>query len=343
MRPEISVIIPTYNREDSVLRTLESLAAQDADGFEVLVVNNAAVNGLDAPVAEICGRTGLAARVIHHPRGGSCGARNRGASEARGALLLFTDDDLDLVPGWVRSFAEAFAAHPEMPAAAGRVHPLWEAEPPAWLLEYMAGRAMFPILAVLDLGETFRMGTDIYFYSCNQGLRREVFETTGFRPEIFGARTLGNGESSLCWELQRAGRPIGYVPGALARHRTPAGRMTLDYVRRWARCHQSGSLMYERLRGKAPTPARLAREVAAALRRHLPAALLGLLLRGRTSPRAVDAQFATSRLAGDLRYLYWVATDPKVRALLALDDFRPATGEDASWRGQQATPPELRL
>lgn len=343
VQPSLAVVITTFRRPDSLAVTLASLLEQDVPELEIVVVDNAPEGGAEAALTGLPGRPGYSLRVVRHPCGGNSGARNRGVAESRGEVVLFSDDDLTFAPGWAGAYARAFAEHPDLDAATGRVRPHWLAEPPAWVLRLLEERPSWPVLALQDLGEAFRRDPGVFLYGCNMAIRRRVFERTGFRPEIFGPRTLGNGESGLCWELQRAGSAMGYVPGAEARHRIPAGRLTPAYVRRWAGGHQSGSLMYERLRGRALTPARLAREVAAAFKRHLPRALGGLLAWGRTSPRAVDLQFAAARLGGDLRYLYWAATEPKVRALLAIDDFRPATDPEASWRGQQDTPPELRL
>jgi len=93
--PEISIIIPTYNRKASLLHTLESLSQQtfSADRFEVVVVDDGSSDG-----------TGAAVQVIHPFRllylrqtnQGSAAARNRGARHSTGDILVFVDDDITL-------------------------------------------------------------------------------------------------------------------------------------------------------------------------------------------------------------------------------------------------------
>ena len=50
-----------------------------------------------------------AAQVIRAEHGGPANARNLGAWAAQGDLLLFTDADCEPIPGWIETFARAFA------------------------------------------------------------------------------------------------------------------------------------------------------------------------------------------------------------------------------------------
>jgi len=88
----VSVVIPTRNREDALRRSLRSLEEQTLSPamYEVLVVDD----GSDPPV-RVEQRTARAhVRAIRLPHGERSAARNRGAREAKGRVLLFIDDDM---------------------------------------------------------------------------------------------------------------------------------------------------------------------------------------------------------------------------------------------------------
>ncbi|MGI3779384.1 MAG: glycosyltransferase family 2 protein, partial [Janthinobacterium lividum] len=72
-RPRFSVVVPAFNEEAVLARSLEALAAQTFQGpVEVIVVDNASTDG----TAELARRWG--ARVVHEPQAGVCFARQRG-------------------------------------------------------------------------------------------------------------------------------------------------------------------------------------------------------------------------------------------------------------------------
>jgi GT2 family glycosyltransferase len=112
--PHISIVIPTHNRRALVQRALAALALQTypLDDVEVLVVADGCTDGTEATVIP----HPLKGRVIAQPARGPAAARNRGAAEASGDLLLFLDDDVDAWPNLVAAHAQAHAAA-GMPAA----------------------------------------------------------------------------------------------------------------------------------------------------------------------------------------------------------------------------------
>ena len=109
-----SVIIPTYNRPESLLRLLESLAAQqgvDWDVGEVLVVDDGSNVSYEAALA---GREWpFTLRLQRQENGGEARARNTGAAQARGELLLFLDDDMELSPGYVAAMYAEYERRPD--------------------------------------------------------------------------------------------------------------------------------------------------------------------------------------------------------------------------------------
>jgi glycosyltransferase AglI len=93
----LSVVIPTLNRREILLRTLRSLERQTvpAGGFEVIVADNGSDDGSPAAVREIARRSGHPIRLVEEPRPGPGAARNSGLREAAGELVLFLGDDME--------------------------------------------------------------------------------------------------------------------------------------------------------------------------------------------------------------------------------------------------------
>jgi glycosyltransferase involved in cell wall biosynthesis len=108
LRPFLSVVIPTYNRCDSLRVTLNALAAQEPvpDGVEVLVVSDGSSDGTDAWLREwAVAEHWLEARPLFQANAGPARARNHGVREARGEVIIFTDDDVEPLPGYLLEHA----------------------------------------------------------------------------------------------------------------------------------------------------------------------------------------------------------------------------------------------
>jgi len=105
--PFLSVVIPTYNRATSLAVTLDALGRQELvpGGFEVVVVSDGSTDETDALLEEIQRRAAYPLRPIRQENAGPARARNRGVCEARGAVVVFLDDDVEPVPVFLRTHA----------------------------------------------------------------------------------------------------------------------------------------------------------------------------------------------------------------------------------------------
>lgn len=100
--PFISIIIPAFNEEETLPRTLDALRQQDYPNFETVVV----ANGCTDRTAEVV--RGRCEQFYELPHRGLGPARNLGAARAKGALLLFLDADTVLEPGALTEIAQRF-------------------------------------------------------------------------------------------------------------------------------------------------------------------------------------------------------------------------------------------
>lgn len=118
--PRFSVIVPTFDRCDSLARCLTALAAQELerDRFEVLVVDDGGARSPREVVARF--RDSLDIRLLEQVNAGPAAARNAGAQASRGDYLVFTDDDCQPDPGWLSELAASATMFPGR-AVGGRV------------------------------------------------------------------------------------------------------------------------------------------------------------------------------------------------------------------------------
>jgi len=91
-----SVIVPTFQRRDTVLRTVSALDRQDERDFEAIVVIDGSDDGSAAALRGL--DPGFPLRVIEQDNQGAAAARNAGAEAASGELLVFLDDDMRADP-----------------------------------------------------------------------------------------------------------------------------------------------------------------------------------------------------------------------------------------------------
>ncbi len=100
-----TIIIPTYNGAGRIPDCLKALLPQvDGRDVEILVVDDGST---DRTVTVARGFSGV--RVLSQSNAGPAAARNRGAREATGRILLFTDDDCVPFPNWVESMLAPFS------------------------------------------------------------------------------------------------------------------------------------------------------------------------------------------------------------------------------------------
>ncbi len=110
--PEISVIIPTYNRMDVLPEVLAALETQEeAPSFEVMVVDDGSTDGTGEWLTSQSFRVPV--EVLSQPNAGPAAARNRGVKHASGGRVAFLGDDTVPSRGWLASHERAVRDHPD--------------------------------------------------------------------------------------------------------------------------------------------------------------------------------------------------------------------------------------
>ena len=94
----VSVVIPTYQRRDSLKRTLDSLNGQDiSERFEVIVVSDGCTDGTDEMLAD-ASQWEFPLIALSQDNAGAGAARNRGIASVSADLIVFLDDDMVASP-----------------------------------------------------------------------------------------------------------------------------------------------------------------------------------------------------------------------------------------------------
>lgn len=104
----ISVIIPLYNKESIIERSLQSVLSQDYDDFEIVVVNDGSTDRSTDIVRTI---NDTRIRIIEQENGGPSKARNTGVKYAKGDWIIFLDADDELLPGALKHFMNLSKSH----------------------------------------------------------------------------------------------------------------------------------------------------------------------------------------------------------------------------------------
>jgi GT2 family glycosyltransferase len=209
-RPPLSVTIASFNRRDKLRVVLESLARQVYSGsFEVVLVLDGCTDdsadmarGLELPYE---------LRVLEQENRGLAASRNRGAREARHAIVVWLDDDIVPEPGFLEAHAAAHEEAREPHVALGYYPPvrpartLWAIQLRAWWEDHFRAKA--------DPDHRFDF-TD--FCDGNSSMPRSLFLSTGGWDEEF------TGGRRQDWEygarLLQAGVSFGYYPNAMGWH-----------------------------------------------------------------------------------------------------------------------------
>ena len=239
-----SIIVPTLNRSALLCKTLSSIALQTfpADQFEIIVVDNGSIDCTREIVGALIKNNPChQIRYVYEPASGLLAGRHRGARDAIGELLIFVDDDIEAVPGWLSAIVAGFD-DAEVQLIGGRSLPKYEIEPPAWIESFWRtssdGVRFCWYLSLLDLGQKKLPINPRYIFGLNFSIRRNAFyDLGGFHPDCISDNLQqfdGDGESGLTVPAEARGFVAIYEPAATVYHIIPASRMTLDYFERRA-------------------------------------------------------------------------------------------------------------
>jgi glycosyltransferase involved in cell wall biosynthesis len=205
----ISVVIPTYQRCASVRRTLEALARQTfaATDYEVIVP----IDGSDDGTKEMIEAFHAPYRLgtTWQPNRGRAAARNAGIRQATGHLIVFLDDDMEPVPGFLLAHHDAHPAGSRRAVVGPVPIPDEPSSPPIVHYRRRTTDALLDRLAQPGYTLDFR---DVY--TGNLSLSRDLLGEVGGFDETF--ERYGHEDYELALRLVKAGVELGFSPQAVA-------------------------------------------------------------------------------------------------------------------------------
>ncbi len=112
---KLSIAIPTYNRKDVLRKVLEAYCSQSApeEILEIFVADDGSTDGTESAVAQFNEGSSVPIRYFRQEHRGAAAARNLAIREARGDLLLFTDDDVIPSPTLVEEHSKWHRQNPD--------------------------------------------------------------------------------------------------------------------------------------------------------------------------------------------------------------------------------------
>ncbi|GEO06871.1 hypothetical protein AAE02nite_45350 [Adhaeribacter aerolatus] len=238
----ISIIIPTLNRAKSLKLTLHSIYQQtDKMDFEVLIIDN----GSSDETKDICNGFVINSpgqfRYYYNSEPGLLTGRHLGTSLAKGSILCFIDDDVELNPSWVSGVKEAFK-NSEVLLATGPCLPKYEVDPPEWIY-YFFNKTKWSgtsctWLSLFDFGSNKKLVEPNCVWGLNFCIRKITLqELDGFHPDNIPAKLQffqGDGETGLTMKAQSLGYKALYHPQLQLHHLISADRLTVKYFKQRA-------------------------------------------------------------------------------------------------------------
>jgi len=199
-----SIIIPTFNGASRIGNCLEALKPQVAGrDIEILVVDD----GSTDRIAEVVGRY-PEARLISQANAGPAAARNRGAREAKGRILLFTDDDCVPLPNWLGAMLAPFN-DPDMVGAKGAYLTRQKSLTSRFVqIEYEDKYRLMAGLDSIDFVDTYSAAF----------LRDRFLEMNGYDTSFPVACAE---DVELSYRMSARGWKMKFVPGAIVYHTHP--------------------------------------------------------------------------------------------------------------------------
>jgi glycosyltransferase involved in cell wall biosynthesis len=230
LAPDITVVVCTHNRADSLRQALASLYDLETSGrftYEVLVIDNASPDHTATVIDAAAQESKAPFRGVHEPQKGIVAARNRGVLEAAGKWIAFFDDDQLADRRWLLELYSAAEEH-HVRSVGGAVH---------LKLPVGCDRRLAPLVKTL-LGESrWSEATTPYTRSTSPGAGNWLIERSlAMDVGMFQAANQGrNEDSDLYRRICLAGETSWFVPTAIVHHVITPDRLEEPYLLRLAR------------------------------------------------------------------------------------------------------------
>ena len=233
---KLSVIIPTLNRANLLLKALDSLLHQtfSQEFFEVIVVDNGSNDETKEVVESFNGKIKNLVYIYDQSPGLHIG-RHQGLLASHSNILVYADDDIKAFPSWLEAIYDSFSKS-DVALVGGKNIPEFEETPPQWIYEsWLQGgdKKMLSELSILDFGDKEIDISPLYVFGCNFSIRKDILlQAGGFHPDGMPfdlIRYRGDGETFVSEYILSKGYRTIYNPKASVYHFVPKKRLNKEY------------------------------------------------------------------------------------------------------------------
>jgi glycosyltransferase involved in cell wall biosynthesis/peptidoglycan/xylan/chitin deacetylase (PgdA/CDA1 family) len=203
-----SIVIPTHERREIVIRMVRALERQELEDFEVVVADDGSSDGTGTALRELSVPFPL--KVVEQRNSGAGAARNAGAVVAEGEILLFIDDDMEADP---RLLAEHDRSHREGADVVLGDLPLHPDSPPTVISRGVGQWATDRRERLASTGGEIEMGD---LLTGQISVARSTFERMGgFDAETTREGLFGGEDTDFGYRVARQGLRMVFNPEAI--------------------------------------------------------------------------------------------------------------------------------
>jgi GT2 family glycosyltransferase len=214
----VTVVVVTWNRRELLRACLQSLAIQQHESYDVVVVDNGSTDGSVEAVKEIRDTFPVPLTLITNAQNrGFCAANNQGIAATQSEFVALLNNDAEAEPGWLAALEAVMRASKDIGMAASKVL-VWE--DPKRIDK--VGHLIFPDgqnrgrgTGQIDRGQYDQVEEVLWPDGCAAMYRRAMLDEIGGFDEDFFAYA---DDAELGLRGRIAGWRCLYAPGAVVRH-----------------------------------------------------------------------------------------------------------------------------
>ncbi len=226
---QFTIIVPTKNRCDALLKLLDSLKKLrhlQRIQPEIIIGDNDSSDSTWEELQRESRNFPIELRLMKVTTPGKSAVMNEAIRAARGQILAFLDDDVIVDPGWLQAIDDFLKNNPFVVAQGVIRVPSPEADDPQ--TKRLLDR--YHTISRLEYGPEKQSLSSLN--GANLVILREIFDRVGFFDERLGPGAAGTSEDvELARRIVRGGLKIGYIHDAIVYHRVDPARLTDEYFK----------------------------------------------------------------------------------------------------------------
>lgn len=228
---DLSIIIPCYNCEKTIIKTLDALIVQQDENysFEIITVDNNSNDNTKNLLLDYKSKSYPDLNYVFEANPGSANARNAGLEKAKGENIALIDSDIIVDQNWLKEIMRPFTDK-KVAVVGGKIDLSWfNGKPPEWFytlnFEWILGQLNHgPESGILPHNRHVNAG--------NYAIRTSLFKLVGGYPpcDDLMTKVVGDGECGLTRSIRALGHEVFWAPKASCQHLNDAKMITHEYM-----------------------------------------------------------------------------------------------------------------